>query len=154
MIMMGGAGSLASQRYVKSLVKIKIPMHIIVCLGRNEKLRHAINKICLPKHITMTVMGFTDRIADLMAISDVLITKPGPGTICEAVVSNLPIIVDKTTSTIWWEEMNVEFVEKHRFGNVLTEIGELNAMLTKYIKNQEYISVIEKEYATIQKRKL
>ena len=83
MVFMGGAGSLASYRYVRTLAKLAMPMHILVCLGRNMRLSRNINKILLPPEVTLTIIGFTDRIADLMSISDVLITKPGPGSVCE-----------------------------------------------------------------------
>lgn len=143
MLLMGGAGSLSSFRYIQELTKFKTPLHIIACLGRNEKLRKKINSIKLPKHITLSVVGFTDKIADLMSISDVLITKPGPGSICEAIVSNLPIIVDQTSGILWWELMNLELVVKHSFGDVLTNFRDLNKVLDKYLRNTDYVNFIK-----------
>ena len=78
---------MASYKYVAYLIKMQLPLHILVCIGRNERLRRNINKILLPEDVSLTIIGFTDRIADFMAISDVLITKPGPGSVCEALKS-------------------------------------------------------------------
>lgn len=133
MVFMGGAGSLTIYRYVRTLARMKMPLHMIIVLGRNEQLRRNINKIYLPPSVTMTLLGFTDRIADLMAISDVLITKPGPGSVNEAIESNLPMILDQTHGTIWWEELNVTFVLDHGFGSSLTQFRDLPVLLKKYL---------------------
>jgi processive 1,2-diacylglycerol beta-glucosyltransferase len=151
MILMGGVGSMASLRYVKTLARMNLPIHVIVCLGRNEKLRRNINRVILPSHITLSVIGFTDRIADLMAVSDVLITKPGPGSICEAIESDLPIIVDNTYNAPWWEIMNKEFVYNHSFGDILMSFNELKPILTKYIKNPSYIAKIKHNMVNFKK---
>lgn len=143
MLLMGGAGSIANYRYVKTLSKSNLPMHIIACLGRSENLRPMIEKIKLPDHISISILGFTSRIADLMAISDVLITKPGPGSVCEAIASKLPIIIDKTSGTLWWELMNIDLVQKYGFGDVLHKFKDLNGMLEKFLNNPEYITQIK-----------
>ncbi len=145
MVFMGGAGSLASYRYVRTLIKMQLPMHILVCLGRNERLRRNINKILLPEDVSLTIIGFTDRIADLMAISDVLITKPGPGSVCEALESNVPMILDQTGGTIWWEEHNVTFMVDHGFAESLINFTDLADIFPKYIKDPSYNAAIKKK---------
>lgn len=151
MLLMGGAGSLASVRYVKILARSQAPLHLIVCLGRNEKLRRHINRIILPKHFTISVIGFTDKISDLMAVSDLLITKPGPGSICEAIASNLPIIIDKTAGALAWELMNIELVEKHRFGDVLTNFNQLKSVLDRYLRRPGYAKGIKQNMINFKK---
>lgn len=143
MLLMGGAGSLANYRYVRALAKMDTPMHLIVCLGRNETLKKNISKILLPSHITTTVIGFTDRIADLMAVSDVIITKPGPGSICEAIASHLPMIIDQTSGTLWWEGLNIDFVKRNGFGDVITNFKEVPTILKKYLENKGYRETIK-----------
>lgn len=145
MIFMGGAGSLASYRYVRILARLGISLHMVVVLGRNERLRRNINKIMLPEGVTMTLLGFTPRIADLMAISDVLITKPGPGSVCEALESEVPMILDATTGTIWWEELNISFMVKHGFGVRLEVVQDLEKILPRYIKKDGYNLSIKKK---------
>jgi UDP-N-acetylglucosamine:LPS N-acetylglucosamine transferase len=64
----------------------------------------------------MRVYGFTDQVHELMAESDLIITKAGPGTIAEALSMDLPIII-----TSWLpgqEEGNVEFVVRENVGRV------------------------------------
>lgn len=146
MVFMGGAGSMTSYRYVRVLARMGIPLHMIIVLGRNERLKRNINKIMLPEGVTMTLLGFTNRIADLMAMSDVLITKPGPGSVCEALESNVPMILDATQGSIWWEETNIDFMTKHGFAIRLNDVLHLEKELPRYIKkNSPFVSGVKKK---------
>jgi len=68
-----------------------LPCELAVIAGRNQalqqKLRNAAWKV--PAHI----YGFVTNMPDLMRGADVIITKAGPGTICEAFNAALPIIL-------------------------------------------------------------
>lgn len=66
---------------------------IVIC-GRNKKL---LEKIQTTKHASgMKVLacGFVDNIHEWMAASDAIITKAGPGTIAEALIAGLPILLN------------------------------------------------------------
>lgn len=138
MIFMGAAGSLMTPRFVRVLAKMDIPMHMIVCLGRNERLRRVINKIMLPPGTTLSVVGFTDRIADLMSVSTVVITKTGPGSSCEALESCLPMIHDETQAVLTWEQLSAQFMASHGFAEGLKSFADLPTLVTKYIKDTTY----------------
>ena len=68
----------------------------------------------------MTLLGFTDRVADLMAISHLIVTKPGPGTISEAIAMKLPILIDNTDKLLFWERINVDLVLNYGVGQRIT----------------------------------
>lgn len=152
MLLMGGAGSISTYRYVRTLSRYKDPIHIIACLGKNENLRSAIEKIVLPSHVSITIVGFTSSIAELMSISDVFITKPGPGSVCEALALKVPMIIDKTNGTLWWELMNITFIEKHQFGDVSYAYKNLNNIIDKYLSNNQYVESIKKKMANFKER--
>ncbi|KAA8500037.1 Monogalactosyldiacylglycerol synthase 1, chloroplastic [Porphyridium purpureum] len=63
---------------------------VIVC-GRNEALRKNLQSLSWPVHVV--VKGFVSNMSDYMAACDTIVTKAGPGTIAEAVIRKLPIIV-------------------------------------------------------------
>ncbi len=145
MVFMGGTGSLASYRYVRVLSRLGFPLHMIVVLGRNERLKRNINKIMLPEGVSMTLLGFTPRIADLMALSDVLITKSGGGSTFEGLESCVPMIFDQTSGTIRWEAMNVTFSVKNGLAEVITQFSDLEKILPKYLKKDDYRVSIKKK---------
>ena len=137
LLVMGGAGSKAAYHYMREIAKITLPVHVIICLGRNEQLRAKIEKIPLPDHVTMTILGFTDRMSDLMAISQILVTKPGPTTICEALQMRLPVLLHGCAHCPSWEYENFNFIERNRFGGSVTSLKNLNAQLISYLTNKE-----------------
>lgn len=134
MVLMGSAGSTATVRYARALAQIERPLHVILCLGRNEALREKINTIEFPAEISVSVVGFTNRIADYMGVSDILITKSGPTSICEALHMGLPMIIDHTKRVLWWEQMNIDFVMEHGFGTELRHIRNLSQVLDEFLE--------------------
>jgi processive 1,2-diacylglycerol beta-glucosyltransferase len=142
MVMMGGAGSQASYTYAKELAKIDMPKHVIICLGRNEQLKKKVEAIKLNDNTTMTILGFTDRISDLMAASDLLITKPGPSSIVEALSVKLPLLLDGTNKNVRWEEFNIDLIKEKELGDVVRSMKELPDLLEKYLNDkQNYYSL-------------
>lgn len=130
-VLMGSAGSKATLRYAKSLARIKRPLHVFLCLGKNEQLRPTLEAIKLPPHITFSIVGFTDRIADYMAVADVLITKPGAVSIFEALVIAVPTIIDN--KVLAWEAMGVDLIKAEGFGDKLRLMRRLPSMLNTFL---------------------
>ncbi len=143
MILMGAQGSSSLYTYVYHLAKNKNPIHLVVCLGKNEDIRKKISKIKLRKHVTMSMIGFTDRIADLMAASDVIITKSGSHSVCEAIQTGVPILIDSISFSIYWERMNADFIKKHCLGDVVKNYRKINTLVTKSINDKEYIEKVK-----------
>lgn len=121
MLLMGGQGSLEMTPYINELIKLKIPTHLLICIGKNEKIRQTIENIKFPNHISKSIIGFSDEISDLMAISDLLITKSGSQTVCEAIYMNTPILFDTTAKELFWEQFNLSFVQKNNFGELIKD---------------------------------
>ncbi|TWH51727.1 glycosyltransferase [Sporomusa sp. KB1] len=93
LIMGGGLGLGAIEEAVISLQSTKTQVKIIVVAGNNAKLRDRLltlrNTSCNP----LTVMGYTERINELMANASLLITKPGALTCSEALAQELPLLL-------------------------------------------------------------
>ena len=89
-----GLGKSKTLHIFEYLVKNFSPIQIIAISGKNESLKNSFEKIVAENHKNQTVkiLGFTDRVAEFMAISDLVVTKPGGLTSTEALVSNLPIL--------------------------------------------------------------
>lgn len=132
-LLMGAAGSSGSYDALKELIKISCPVHILVCLGRNKALAQTLKALELPEHVTITVIEFTDKIADLMAISRVLITKSGSVSVCEGIYSAVPLLVDKTASVPRWEAYNTSYIVENGFGGVFTSYAQLPELLEPYL---------------------
>uniref|UniRef100_A0A453HK07 monogalactosyldiacylglycerol synthase n=1 Tax=Aegilops tauschii subsp. strangulata TaxID=200361 RepID=A0A453HK07_AEGTS len=65
---------------------------VVVICGRNQALRSTL--LSLPWKVPVKVMGFEKQMEKWMGSCDCIITKAGPGTIAEALIRGLPIILN------------------------------------------------------------
>ena len=149
LVIMGGAGSKSAYEYARKIGGMDLSTHLIICTGRNEKLRKDLLKIKLHASNSMTVFGFTEKIADLMAISDLIITKPGPGTINEAIAMQLPILIDHIDASLFWERANSEMVVNYGIGQKIRDYKEMRKLVKDYLTDQDKQHQIEKSFATM-----
>ena len=90
-----GAGSIKDT--LSELISIDRDFQIIVVAGRNKSLKDkldktiALNKDNIDKKIC--VLGFTDKMNDLLASVDILVSKPGGLTTTESLLKEVPMIV-------------------------------------------------------------
>ncbi len=151
MVLMGAAGSKACYKYVKRLAKSKTPMHIVACVGRSEDLRTKIAGVELPPHISISTVGFTTRISDLMAVANVLITKTGTCSFCEGIYSGVPMILDNIYGSLEVEAFNLDFAKKYKLGDIVTGYRWLNKIVDKYLLEPDYAQTVRNNIAHLNK---
>ena len=149
---MGAVGSQESLTYMNSLKDLDLPVHILVCIGKNRSIRRQLEQITLPSHITITIIGFTQRISDLMAVSDLMITKTGTVSVMEGIYMNLPLLLDQTSPSLMWEAFNLDFVESHGFGERITDYSQVNSLVKKYLCNPSYLSSVINKLSSFEKK--
>jgi processive 1,2-diacylglycerol beta-glucosyltransferase len=87
----GGFGWGPISETLAELDKISTRFQTVVVCGRNAELRREVAAQDR-KHPTH-VLGFVSNMNELMAVSDLVITKPGGLTTSEAMASNLPMVI-------------------------------------------------------------
>jgi len=137
LLVMGATGSPASLKYVRELIKIQVPFHVIICIGKSHYLRAMIKKVSFPSHITYTIFNGTKDISDAMAITDLCITKPGSVTFSEILYMNIPILIDNTTPALIWERLNLDMVKNYGLGTIITNYGQVKRLVTSYLIDKE-----------------
>lgn len=90
-----GLGKNNTVAILHSLAKSPFNIQVIAIAGKNEKMKESFEKIVEEnnKKDTIKVLSFTDKVPELMAISDLVITKPGGLTVSESLVSGLPLLI-------------------------------------------------------------
>jgi hypothetical protein len=131
LVMFGGFGSRRMITIARRVAEVGLRTQLIFMCGHNEKLRERLAALDLP--FPHHIAGFTREIPYFMRLSDYFIGKPGPGSISEALVMKLPVIVDRNSSTMIQERYNTDWVLENGVGVVLRsfdDIGEgVGAML-------------------------
>jgi len=152
MLFMGSLGSSEIKEYVKRLLTITTPFNLIACIGKNEQSKTDLERLTVPPHISMKIVGFTTRIADYMAISDVLITKSGTLSVCEALYMNLPLFLDATSTLLPWEEFNHHFVKKHVFGLSITKYDNVAPLIQNVFQHPDELMLYKRNIEKLPKK--
>ena len=151
LIMMGGAGAKVTFLYAKKIGCLPLGIHLLVCSGKNSSLIRKLKKIRLHPSNSISVLDFTEKVSDLMAMADLLITKPGPGTLNEAMAMNLPVLVDHTSSPLSWEKANIDMVLRYGIGKEIQDHEEIPHLVTSYLNDAEVQEKTEEAFSILNK---
>lgn len=87
----GGEGMGPLEKTAQAIAATCSPATLVIVTGRNENLKKRLDAHTWP--IPTFVYGFVRAMPDFMAAADILVTKAGPGTICEALIAGLPMVL-------------------------------------------------------------
>lgn len=94
---------------------------VLAVAGRNEELRSELASLAATG-VPLTVFGFTDRMATLLAATDLVVGKAGPASTMEALAVGRPVLV---TAYAGLNELAVvRFLEARGLGG-LVKVGDL-----------------------------
>jgi 1,2-diacylglycerol 3-beta-galactosyltransferase len=117
----GGEGAGGLEEQVEAIARATDGVQVSVVAGRNERLEERLR--ARDWGLNLHIYGFVRNMPDLMRAADLLVTKAGPGTISEALVCGLPMVV--TSALPGQEEGNVGYVVDHGAGLLATTSTEL-----------------------------
>ena len=106
---------------------------LVVVTGRNKHLKERLENHAWK--IPAYIYGFVKNMPDFMRAADVLISKAGPGTISEALIAELPIILYHRISG--QEEGNVSYVIDEGAGIWAPEIDDIILALKDWLDHPD-----------------
>ncbi len=89
----GGFGVGPVVQLYQALASVERPVELVVVSGRNETLKKQLQAVAVPTRHRAHVLGFTDRIDELMAAADVVVSKPGGLTTSEVLARGAALVV-------------------------------------------------------------
>ncbi len=126
-----GMGPLAAT--ARAIDEAHLPLQLIIVAGRNRVLKEQLER--LRWQIPVRIYGFVTNMPDFMRAADILITKAGPGTICEAFIAGLPLIL--YSKMPGQEDGNVDFVTRHGAGVWAPQPGLVVRALQHWLRRPE-----------------
>ncbi len=93
LVMGGGSGPVPLARVLSSLEFCNVPMQVMAVAGHDRYLRQRMEALRGRLAMDLHLFGWTENVPELMAVSDLLITKPGGLTAAEALAAGLPMIL-------------------------------------------------------------
>ena len=107
----GGLGIGPIARIYQSLLELEMPVEVAVVAGKNAAVREELEKIEVPARHRAKVFGFTDQIDQLMAVADVVVSKPGGLTTSEVLARGAAMVV--VNPIPGQESRNSDFLLEH-----------------------------------------
>jgi processive 1,2-diacylglycerol beta-glucosyltransferase len=83
LLLSGGFGVGPIEKIFQSTLKIEAPITLVVVCGRNEELGQRLARQQPSRRHHVKILGYTNDIDELMAVADVVISKPGGLTSAE-----------------------------------------------------------------------
>lgn len=140
LVMGGGMGFGNIENTMASLLDCDIDLQIIAVTGTNQKLKYQLEEKSKISSKKVLILSYTDRINELMDISDLLITKPGGMTVSEALVKGLPIFI--ISPVPGQEEGNASFLIRSGVASEITNSSQLVEVLSQVANDPAALSAM------------
>jgi 1,2-diacylglycerol 3-beta-galactosyltransferase len=126
----GGEGMGPLEAMAAALDESGLNLSLAVVCGRNKALKETLQKRAwrIPAHI----YGFVTEMPQFMQAADVLVTKAGPGTISEAFIAGLPMVL--YSKMPGQEDGNVTYVHETGSGVWAPEPEQMVAAVRKWLE--------------------
>ena len=137
-----GLGKSKTLEIFECLAKNFENIQVITISGKNETLKNNFEKLVdkYNRNNEIRVLGFTDKVAEFMSASDLVITKPGGLTSTEALVSDLPIVAINPIPG--QESENAEFLESNGAAIWLKKNDDINFVLKVLLNGDGKLEVM------------
>ncbi len=129
----GGEGMGPLGDMARAINQACLPLQMIIVAGRNQALHTQLENYSW--NIPVKVYGFVRNMPDFMQAANVLVTKAGPGTISEAFIAGLPIILYSRLPG--QEEGNVDYVVDEGAGIWAPEPRKVVAALQNWLDHPD-----------------
>ncbi len=143
LVMTGSFGIGPIEEIVKALCK---EAQVLVVTASNAKLREKLTKANLPR---AKIFGFVSNADDLMAVSDVIVTKPGGLSTSEILVMGLaPIFISAIPGQEHW---NVEAMKSAGVGKEINDIDDIRKKVIEYRDNPDELLAVKERIRKVRK---
>jgi UDP-N-acetylglucosamine:LPS N-acetylglucosamine transferase len=153
LLLFGGKGSAEMEPLAARLLAASPSWTVIAICGDNPALFARLAPLEAAAGGRLRRLGFTDRVGDYMAASDVLITKSGPGSLAEAFHQGVPVVVTANRRTIPQERFNTRFVAERGLGLVVRHWREIPPAVATLAADPEGLATFRTNIAALPKNR-
>ncbi|MFH1395199.1 MAG: glycosyltransferase [Candidatus Omnitrophota bacterium] len=138
-LMTGGFGVGPMEQMLMELNQCRSNVEVIAVCGHNKVVYENVRKLKDKLKFSLIEFGFTDEVAKLMAVSDLMITKAGGISVTEALNARLPMIL--FASIPGQETWNEEFLLAAGAVIKIKSVKELSSAVDEmFVLKEEYNS--------------
>lgn len=147
-----GLGKTKTIQIFEDLIKNFNNIQIIAISGKNEKMKVHFETIVknFNKEKSVKVLSYTDKVPELMSISDLVVSKPGGLTTSESLASGLPIIIINPIPG--QEEENAIFLENNGAGIWIRKNDSAYEIFKNLLYNPEKLDTMKNNIKILAKK--
>ncbi len=93
LLLCGGEGAVPVEAPFRALLELEGPIDLVAVTGRNARARRRLEQVAPPARHRTHVLGYTDRMDELLAAADLVVTKPGGLTVSEALARGAGLVL-------------------------------------------------------------
>ena len=138
LITSGGVGSGNLRELVLQINYAYPRQQLLVVTGKNAALREELQALELGTNVH--IYGFVQNMEVLMAASDIIVTKAGPGTLMEALSMGRPVIVTQAVGV--QEQGNIDFVLNHELGGFCPTPDRIVPAIAELMQPDTYAATV------------
>ena len=135
------------ERHAMAINHSHLPIQLVIVAGRNQPLKTKLEN--QNWNIPTKIYGFVKEMPEFMQASDILVTKAGPGTISEAFIAGLPLIL--YSKMPGQEDGNVGYVTNQGAGIWAPNPDLLVESLLNWINHPEELKFVGSRSAQLAK---
>jgi processive 1,2-diacylglycerol beta-glucosyltransferase len=133
----GGFGVGPIEKLYRSLLDVEIPLQVIAIAGRNEKARKQLEAVEAPPRHRAKVLGFTQDIDELMAVADLVVSKPGGLTTSETLARGAAMVI--VNPIPGQESRNSDFLLENGAAIKVNNLATLAYKITALLREPELL---------------
>jgi 1,2-diacylglycerol 3-beta-galactosyltransferase len=145
MLAAGGNGLHTLGEIGQALLESDLPIQVIAVCGRHLESKQMLESVQSDK--PHAILEFVPNMPELMGASNILITKAGPGTIAEASIAGLPIILFDAIPG--HEESNVDYVLEQGLGTWCPKPAQVVEQLRAWLANPQWLAQMRQNAARV-----
>lgn len=148
LLMAGAFGVMQGIRDICETLLLNESYQVIAVCGRNKELHRKLKQE-LSHYQNFHLFGYINEIAQLMQLSNCIVTKPGGITLSESLVSRLPIFLYRPVPG--QELNNALYLERKGIASIANDPGTLVSQIDSLLMDEERLSRIYKEIDDLRK---
>ncbi|MCI8961787.1 MAG: glycosyltransferase [Clostridia bacterium] len=147
-----GLGKKNTYKILEDIARYMDNVQVVAIAGKNKKMFDAFNDTVkkYKRKDDIKVLEFTDKVPELMHISDIVISKPGGLTTSECLACGLPMIVINPIPG--QEEQNAEFLENSNLAYWIKDDDNPLGVIFKVVNNKNILDGLKQNVSKYTKR--
>jgi processive 1,2-diacylglycerol beta-glucosyltransferase len=143
----GGFGVGPIEQLYRGVLGIEVPLEVVVVAGRNAKARAQLERVEVPPRHRAKVIGFTEQIDELMAVADIVLSKPGGLTTSEVLARGAAMAV--VNPIPGQESRNSDYLLENGAAVKINNIATMSLKLAPLLENPKRLADLKRNAARI-----